>query len=704
MTYDLIIIGAGPAGISAGIYAARQRLKILIISKDIGGQVAKKAVDIENYPGFEKISGPDLVDLYQKQIKFNNLEVTHDEVTNIEKPGDSFLVSVKSGETHKAISVIITSGAESKKINVPGEDEFAGKGVSYCSLCLPAHQEVVANNSLEKIGSIGITDKVLTGKGDFQNINQITSREYKGKLINIKTKFFIEPVQLTSNHPVLVGNVQRVNGEIKILSKPRWKKAEDVTSLDVVLYPIISGTRDIKYIYFSKVLNVEVINGLAKNHQETHSSLRLSDKIPVSKEFLRLAGYYISEGSLGKSEVRFYFNKNEKEFISDTQYLIKKIFGLKPVLITKDNVTAVDVGSRLLVDLFHTLFGKNAPNKEIPQWVFFLPQDKQKELIKGIYRGDGCAKYKVFEIVTVSRKLPYQLRDLLLRFGIVPGIERRDKEKLNTVPGEVGGRKIRFNYDRYHVRVGGFYLQAMSHLLGVEHPKIKSRNRTFANAWIKDNYLYLPVREVSSENYEGRVFNLVVDKNGTFVAKNFIVHNCDGPVFKDKIVAVVGGGNNGFESAIFLSNYVKKIYILEYADTVKADQENQELVSKNKNIKIITNAKVLRIEGSKFVNSITYEDLILKEEKTLEVDGVFVEIGYLPSTAFAKDLVDLNEKGEIIFDSKTLLTKTIGLFSAGDCNVSKYKQIVMASGQGAMAALSAYEYIKKADHAKDSYE
>lgn len=311
--YDLIIIGAGPAGISAGIYAARQRLKILIVSKDVGGQVAKKAVDIENYPGFEKISGPDLVDLYQKQIKANDLEIMNGEVINIEKKDGKFSVFAKSGEKYEAISVIITSGAESKKINVPGEEEFAGKGVSYCSLC-------------------------------------------------------------------------------------------------------------------------------------------------------------------------------------------------------------------------------------------------------------------------------------------------------------------------------------------------------------------------------------------------------DGPIFKGKTVAVVGGGNNGFESALFLSNYVKKIHILEYSDKVKADAENQELVAGHENIEVITDAKTLRIEGKTFVNAIFYQDLKTNEGKKLEVDGVFVEIGYSPSTSFAKDLVELNGNKEIIFDPKTLETKTPGLFSAGDCNVSKYKQIVMASGQGSLAALSAYEYIKKANVKKNHYE
>lgn len=307
MVYDLIIIGAGPAGVSAAVYAARQRLKLLIISKDIGGQVAKKAVDIENYPGFDKISGPDLVDLYKKQLKANELEINQDEVKAIEKTNDTFLIKTVSQKTYESISVIVTSGAQSRKLNVPGEEEFEGKGVSYCSLC-------------------------------------------------------------------------------------------------------------------------------------------------------------------------------------------------------------------------------------------------------------------------------------------------------------------------------------------------------------------------------------------------------DGPVFRDKTVAVVGGGNNGFESALFLSNYVKKAYILEYSDKANADEENQELVSKEKGIEIITNAKVLKIEGKVFVNSITYEDLTSKREKTLEVNGVFVEIGYIPSTSFVGDLVELNDKREVVFDPKTMATKTPGLFSAGDCNVSKYKQIVMASGEGAVAALSAYEYIKRYKH------
>ena len=304
MIYDIIIIGAGPAGVSAGVYAARQKLNILMIAKEVGGQVAKKAVDIENYPGFEKISGPELVQLYEKQLKANELSVVKDEVVSVKKPSAHFVVETKSKKSFEALAVIVASGAQSKLLNIPGEEEFAGKGVSYCSLC-------------------------------------------------------------------------------------------------------------------------------------------------------------------------------------------------------------------------------------------------------------------------------------------------------------------------------------------------------------------------------------------------------DGPVFRNKTVAVVGGGNAGFESALFLSNYVKQVYLLEYGDKPNADAENQELVAKHEHIKVITNAKALRVEGKVFVNALVYEDRNSGSEQKLEVNGVFVEIGYDPATTFLGDLVELNEKREIMFDAKTLQTKTPGLFSAGDCNVSKYKQIVMASGQGAVAALSAYEYIKR---------
>jgi len=170
---------------------------------------------------------------------------------------------------------------------------------------------------------------------------------------------------------------------------------------------------------------------------------------------------------------------------------------------------------------------------------------------------------------------------------------------------------------------------------------------------------------------------------------------CDGPLFRNKMVAVIGGGDAGFESAIFLSNYVSKIYILEYGSEVKADKANQEMVKKTGKVKIITNAALREIKGNKFVNSIVYQDLKSKKINTLKVEAVFVEIGYQPATSFVKDLVDFNERDEIKTESETCQTKTPGLFAAGDVNMGKYKQIVTACGEGAKAALAAYEHVKK---------
>lgn len=170
---------------------------------------------------------------------------------------------------------------------------------------------------------------------------------------------------------------------------------------------------------------------------------------------------------------------------------------------------------------------------------------------------------------------------------------------------------------------------------------------------------------------------------------------CDGPLFSDKTVAVIGGGNAGFEAAIFLSKVAKKIYILEGGPEVRADAENQERVRKTGKAEVITNAILKKIQGKQFVDSLIYEDKKTGKTITLPLEGIFVEIGSQPSTSFAKGLVDFNERDEIKVEFETYQTKTPGLFAAGDVNIGKYKQIVTAAGEGAKAALATYDYLQK---------
>ena len=167
---------------------------------------------------------------------------------------------------------------------------------------------------------------------------------------------------------------------------------------------------------------------------------------------------------------------------------------------------------------------------------------------------------------------------------------------------------------------------------------------------------------------------------------------CDGPMFLNKNVAVVGGGNSAFETAVFLTNYAKKIYILESGKEVRADEVLQEKAQKTGKIEVMTGVLVKKIEGEKFVKSLVFEQN--NELKNLEVQGIFVEIGYSPATSFVKDLADLNEREEIIIDFKNNQTRTPGLFAAGDSSSIPFKQIVIAAGEGAKAALSVYNYLQ----------
>lgn len=170
---------------------------------------------------------------------------------------------------------------------------------------------------------------------------------------------------------------------------------------------------------------------------------------------------------------------------------------------------------------------------------------------------------------------------------------------------------------------------------------------------------------------------------------------CDGALFADKKVAIIGGGDSGFESALFLKDYASKIYILEYSSEVNASVFNKRKTDEIDKINVITSAQLKKIKGDDFVSSIIYKDRENEEKKELEVEGVFVEIGNQPATSFVNNLVEFNEKDEIKIDPKTNATKVPGLFAAGDVTEVKYNQIVIAAGEGCKAALSAYQYIQE---------
>ena len=169
--------------------------------------------------------------------------------------------------------------------------------------------------------------------------------------------------------------------------------------------------------------------------------------------------------------------------------------------------------------------------------------------------------------------------------------------------------------------------------------------------------------------------------------------HCDGPLFKGKKVAVIGGGNSGVEAAIDLAGVVEHVTLIEFADSLKADAV---LVSKLKslaNVSIQVNAQTTEITGDgQKVNGLKYKDRASLVEHTVALEGVFVQIGLVPNTEFLKGTVELSKFGEIVVDDKCH-TNLPGVFAAGDVTTVPYKQIVIAAGEGAKAALSAFDYL-----------
>lgn len=169
---------------------------------------------------------------------------------------------------------------------------------------------------------------------------------------------------------------------------------------------------------------------------------------------------------------------------------------------------------------------------------------------------------------------------------------------------------------------------------------------------------------------------------------------CDGAFFKDRIVAVVGGGDSALEEALYLTKFAKKVYLIHRRDKFRAVKIIQERVRKNEKIEPLLNKVVVSINGKDFVESLTLKDTVTGETSELPVDGVFIFIGNEPNVSPVIHLVDTTEQGFIITDEE-MKTKTPGLFAAGDVRYKPLKQVITAASDGAVAAMSATRFLEE---------
>lgn len=167
---------------------------------------------------------------------------------------------------------------------------------------------------------------------------------------------------------------------------------------------------------------------------------------------------------------------------------------------------------------------------------------------------------------------------------------------------------------------------------------------------------------------------------------------CDLPLFKNRDVAIIGGGNSAVEGALESATIAKKVYLVHRRDSFRADEVTVEKLKNSSNIELVLNSVPLRVIGEKNVDGIEVENVATKEKRELKVDGIFIEIGYVVDTSFVQHLVKVNEKKEIIVDERCN-TSHPGIFAAGDITPVPFKQTVIAAGEGSKAALECYRWL-----------
>lgn len=214
---------------------------------------------------------------------------------------------------------------------------------------------------------------------------------------------------------------------------------------------------------------------------------------------------------------------------------------------------------------------------------------------------------------------------------------------------------------------------------------------------------YFSVRIVPQQEYFGRAIlvtsggrrrKLGIPGEQKFEGRGVVYcSTCDAPLFRAKKVAVIGGGNAGFEAAVDLLPYASEVTILNMSDAPRADAQTVAEVEKIGRVRVLNRVQPTEVLGDGVVRGLRYKNLVSGEENILEVSGVFVEIGSVPNSECVKDLVSLNEHQEIVVDHRTLATSCPGVFAAGDVTDELYKQNNTAVGDAVSATLSAYNYL-----------
>ncbi len=419
-----------------------------------------------------------------------------------------FRMNQESGGQFEHTLIIVDEGAE----------------LHYIEGCFTEGNKIITKEGHKKIEEIKKGELVLTDDGTFQKVTKKYSMPFTGNIAEITIQGDpINKITVTDDHPFLYIDKKRAN-ERNSTWKPRWNLPRFFKKGDYLAIPINKTV----------ISNKTHVCKIKKWDNKQKTFKKVNKKIPSTKEFFRLAGYYLAEGSIsGGFYLNFSFNIGEKEYITDVKRLLKKVFKIEKVLefpYKKNNGINLVVSSVELCRIFQQ-FGKGANKKHIPEWMMLEDPEKQKELIKGYFRGDGNyynkrskktnALKEMFRINSVSEELIVQCKDLLLRLGVVAFINKRDRTKENR-------------QTMYTLGITGDHMLKFSKIVSVKiSEKVNGKNRG-SRLGIDQNFAYFPIKNIEKYQVKERlVFNLAVEKRETYCVNGVVAHNCSSPRYQE---------------------------------------------------------------------------------------------------------------------------------------------------------------------------
>lgn len=371
----------------------------------------------------------------------------------------------------------------------------------WCPGCVLPDTLLHCNPSVKQIQQLKEGERVLGRDGMYHKVSEIITHIHRGKIFKIVSKCF-GVTFLTDEHPVLI--VKRENEKLHNKKFDAvWTRADEVKVKDYLVYPIQKEEVDRDYIEVDYQLKEKDV-----------VSRYPPPKITLDDDFLRLMGYYIAEGHVHSRAIHFTFNSREIEFLDDVASIMSKKFGLSGTRNTKRNATTISFNSSPLGRIFLDWFGHKSHNKKMPHFAMLLPANKQQNLIKGLWSGDGWTSAEQLRgnFKTTSKILSEQVKALLLRQGVVPIISVNKEKGIH-----------RESYCIQVVNDRDFAL-----LCNILEKKFVTKTHVGKppSSIVTPEYILIPIKEIESFDYDGPVYNLEVNDVNSYVSENAILHNC----------------------------------------------------------------------------------------------------------------------------------------------------------------------------------